>query len=91
MLDQPAQLLGLPGQRGTCGIRFLDHRGILLRDLIHLVDGSVDLIEPDGLFPGGGGYGRICVLTTRMLLSMLRNDSPVSLTSFTPLFTSPEE
>lgn len=70
----------------------LDHRGILLRDLIHLVDGSVDLIEPDGLFPGGGGYGLdLRIDDKNAAFDAARNDSPVSLTSFTPLFTSPEE
>ncbi|OCP22102.1 hypothetical protein BC360_19375 [Ensifer sp. LC163] len=35
----------LAGSRGL-----LHHRGVLLRHLIHLVDGGVDLAKPDRLF-----------------------------------------
>ena len=32
----------------------LHHRGVLLDDLVHLVDGRIDLGEASGLFLGGG-------------------------------------
>ena len=45
MIDQRAQLVGFAGKRDTGCIRFLHHGRILLRDLIHLVDGGVDLAQ----------------------------------------------
>ncbi len=41
--DERAQLLRLLRQRVAGGRRFLHHRCVLLRRLIHLVDGGVDL------------------------------------------------
>ncbi len=49
------ELGGLLGE-GVCrGGAFLDHGGVLLRDLVHLVDGDIDLAQAGGLFVGGGG------------------------------------
>ena len=42
---QARELFGLLRQRMAGGRRFLDHGGILLRHLIHLIDGGVDLGE----------------------------------------------
>ncbi len=41
----------------TGRIHFLNHRGVLLRSLIHVVDGGVDLGETGGLFLRRGGDG----------------------------------
>ena len=40
------------GRRGG----LLDHRGVLLGHLIHLIDGSVDLAKTGGLFLSRGGH-----------------------------------
>ncbi|OLP47805.1 hypothetical protein BJF91_05450 [Allorhizobium taibaishanense] len=40
---------------GAGGAGFFDHGGVLLGHLVHLVDGSVDFREADGLFLGGRG------------------------------------
>jgi hypothetical protein len=46
---------GLTGQAMAGGGGLLNHGGVLLRHLIHLVDGGIDLGEAGGLFLGGGG------------------------------------
>ena len=50
--DQLGKPLALLGQRPARGGRLLGHRGVLLRDLIHLVDGAVDLLQAGRLFLG---------------------------------------
>ena len=52
-LDQPPALRP-PGRGYGWRRRTLDHGGVLLRDLIHLVHGGVHLLEAGGLFLGGG-------------------------------------
>jgi len=46
---QRFQLGALVGKRAACSRRLLDHGGILLRHLIHVVDGAVDLVQPGRL------------------------------------------
>ncbi|MNS48130.1 hypothetical protein D3C72_806870 [compost metagenome] len=46
------QVGGLTVERQTGGGRLLDHGGVLLRHLIHLIDGAVDLGQPDRLLLG---------------------------------------
>ena len=46
------QVFGFRGQLVAGGRAFLDHGCILLRCLVHLVDGRVDLLEPGRLFLG---------------------------------------
>jgi hypothetical protein len=53
--DQSAEFFSLSGQSVSRRCRFLDHRGVLLGDLIHLVDGGVDLLQAGRLFLGAGG------------------------------------
>ena len=48
--DQLAQLAGLAPQVRRRGRGFFNHGGVLLRDLVHLVDGGVYLGEARGLF-----------------------------------------
>src|ERR1700748_2614069 len=43
----------LPVRRG--GVGLLDHGGVLLGDLVHVVDRGVDLAETDGLLAGRAG------------------------------------
>ena len=45
LAEQPVQRIDLRCQRVACGGHLLDHRGIFLRLLVHLVDGDVDLLE----------------------------------------------
>jgi hypothetical protein len=42
-VDQRSQLIGLALQRVAGGGGFLDHGGVLLDDLVHLVHGDIDL------------------------------------------------
>jgi hypothetical protein len=53
--DQLGQVAGLRAQVGGGGGGFLDHGGVALGDLVHLVDGGVDLVEAGGLFLRGLG------------------------------------
>src|ERR1700742_2913784 len=45
LTNQPDHLLGLLLQALTGSRRLLDHRGVLLSYLVHLIDGGVHLIE----------------------------------------------
>ncbi len=49
LANQPCQLTGLLNQGMACGRRLFNHGGVLLRDLIHLVHGRVDLSETGSL------------------------------------------
>ncbi|MNX50865.1 hypothetical protein D3C86_815070 [compost metagenome] len=48
------QDIGLLRQRVAGGGGFLDHRGVLLGHLVHLVHGGVDLLQAGGLLLGRG-------------------------------------
>jgi hypothetical protein len=50
--DQARKLLCLLSERLRRSRRLFDHRSVLLRHLIHLVDGRVDLLQATGLFVG---------------------------------------
>ena len=49
-----AQGLRLIDDRLACRGRLLDQGGVLLRDLIHLIHGLADLLDPGGLLAGCG-------------------------------------
>ena len=51
------------------GSRFLDHRGVLLRHLIHLVDGGVDFGKADRLLARRGGDCVHVVIDLRDILA----------------------
>ena len=53
--DHLSELFRLSDERVARRRRFLDHRRVLLGDLVHLVDGGVDLLQAGGLFLGAGG------------------------------------
>ena len=53
--DRGLELLGLGGQFLGGGGHLLRSTGVLLRHLVELLDGGVDLIGTDILFPRGGG------------------------------------
>jgi hypothetical protein len=59
------KLDALFGQAGTSSVHFLDHCRVLLRDLVHVVDGGVNLRQAQSLFLGGGG-NRLHVLMDRV-------------------------
>ena len=46
-------------QRCTGRVHLFNHCGILLRCLVHVIDGGVDLGKTDGLFLGSRGNGSI--------------------------------
>ncbi len=74
----------LLGKRMDGGCGLLDHRRILLRGLIHLVDRGVDFLQPRRLFFAPDA---ICSTTVLMSLTCARMRSsavPVSATSVTP-------
>ena len=48
--EKGGEVLTFPGQRRARRTHLLDHGSVLLRGLVHLVDGRVDLFEPERLF-----------------------------------------
>ena len=55
--DHPRQPGRFVRERLACRRRFLDHRGVLLGGLVHLVDGDVDLLQAMCLLLRRGGDG----------------------------------
>ena len=70
--DQSPEFFALASQPMRRRRHFLDHRRVLLRHLIHLVDRRVDLIQAGRLFLGAGGD----VGDDRVDLDHLRDDAP---------------
>ena len=54
LVYQASKGIGLSGQTMTGSRRFLDHGGVLLGHLIHLVDRDIDLLKASGLLMSGG-------------------------------------
>ncbi len=54
LLQQRVQRVGFLSQRMACRRLLFDHGSILLRALIHIVDGGVDLLQADRLFARRG-------------------------------------
>ena len=52
---QAIEKFGLAAERLACGGRFLDHGGVLLGTLIHLIDRDVYLLQRHRLLIGGTG------------------------------------
>ena len=52
--DETRKVFRIARQRVACRIGLLYHRGILLRDLVHLADGRIDLAQSDRLFSRAG-------------------------------------
>lgn len=52
--DKPRKVFRVTRQRVARRIGLLHHGGILLRDLIHLSDGRIDLAQSNRLFSSAG-------------------------------------
>ena len=55
LADQAGQFLSLAFKTVAGRTRLLDHRRVLLRHLVHLVDRAVDLVQPGRLLLRRGG------------------------------------
>ena len=55
LADTSVEFAGVVGKPVGDGVGFLDHRGVLLREAVHFIDGGTDFANADQLFLGGGG------------------------------------